>query len=94
MLRLVVRRLSSFNASDLAITQSTNLKPKPTPDEDIPFGKISTDHMFHIEWDLEHGWSKPQIKPYGDISVKPTASCLHYAHSVHEGIMAYKNKYG
>ena len=94
MLRLLVRRVSSFRATDLVIQSSESLKQKPSIDDNIPFGKLTTDHMFHIDWEKEGGWKSPTIKPYSPISVEPTASCLHYAHSVHEGIMAYKNKYG
>lgn len=46
---------------------------------DIPFGTIFTDHMLTVEWDVAEGWQVPHIKPFGNLSMHPACSSLHYA---------------
>ncbi|HSI90254.1 MAG TPA: branched-chain amino acid aminotransferase [Adhaeribacter sp.] len=59
----------------------------------IEFGKIFADHMFMV--DYENGaWQTPQILPYGDLSLSPATSAIHYGQSVFEGMKAYKNSAG
>lgn len=60
---------------------------------DIPFGKHYTDHMFVA--DFRGGeWKNPRIVPYGNISVSPATPALHYAHSIFEGLKAYRSDTG
>ncbi|KAH9948492.1 branched-chain amino acid aminotransferase II [Amylocystis lapponica] len=35
------------------------------------------------------GWSAPEIKPYGDLSINPASSCFQYSTNVFEGMKAY-----
>lgn len=46
--------------------------------------------MLTISWTEESGWAAPQIKPYGPLSLMPTASVLHYATECFEGMKAYR----
>lgn len=46
--------------------------------------------MVMVNWDSTHGWHAPEIKPYGPISMMPTASCLHYATQCFEGMKIYR----
>jgi len=48
-----------------------------------------TDHMLFVEYTPEKGWSSPEIKPYGPLSVDPSASCFQYCTNVFEGMKAY-----
>ena len=32
------------------------------------------------------GWSAPEIKPYGPLSIDPMSSCLQYCPNVFEGM--------
>src|SRR5690606_32864811 len=60
---------------------------------DIPFGKHYTDHMFVA--DFRGGeWQNPRIIPFGNISVSPATPTLHYAHSIFEGLKAYRSDSG
>lgn len=60
---------------------------------DIPFGKHYTDHMFAA--DFRGGeWKNPRIIPFGSISVSPATPTLHYAHSIFEGLKAYRSDSG
>ena len=45
-----------------------------------------TDHMMLASYDPIHGWSAPEIKPYGPLSLDPASSCLQYATNVFEGM--------
>lgn len=59
---------------------------------DPPEGLFSscTDHMMVVRWTLEQGWADPEIVPYGNLSIPPTASCLHYATQCYEGTKVYR----
>lgn len=61
--------------------------------DNLPFGKLFSDHMFTM--DFENGnWSKPKIIPYGDISLSPANSAIHYGQSCFEGMKAHRNQNG
>lgn len=70
-----------LQSDDMQIELSKDLQPKPDPGE-LVFGKQFTDHMLTIEWDSVTGWGKPQIKPFGNLSLHPASSALHYATEV------------
>lgn len=71
-------KLRPLSASNLKITKNPN--PTQLP-EDMQFkwGATFTDHMLVITHDENEGWSDPEIKPYGPISLDPASSVLHYA---------------
>ena len=46
------------------------------------FGRTFKDHMFQVEWGRSEGWKEPTIKPYGPLSLNPSASVFHYATEV------------
>jgi branched-chain amino acid aminotransferase len=50
--------------------------------------------MVVATWKHRVGWSKPELKPYGPLSLQPTASCLHYATECFEGLKAYRGHDG
>lgn len=50
------------------------------------FVQTMTDHMLIASYDPEHGWSDPEIKPYGPISLDPASSCFQYSTNVFEGM--------
>lgn len=56
----------------------------------LVFGKVFTDHMF--ECDFKNGkWQEPKIRPYGPLSLEPSARVFHYGQAVFEGMKAYKD---
>ena len=56
----------------------------------IVFGKEFADHMFMV--DFEDGeWKEARIVPYGNLSLSPALSCMHYGQAIFEGMKAYKN---
>ena len=80
-------------ASKLVVEKTT--APKPLPEfEGIFFGKHFSDHMLDCNWSGTEGWSAPKIVPYGNLSVSPAATALHYAVECFEGMKAYKDAEG
>src|SRR5690606_16130636 len=55
----------------------------------LQFGQILSDHMLVAEY-ADGQWKEVSIVPYGDISISPSTSALHYGQSIFEGIKAYK----
>jgi len=61
--------------------------------DNIPFGRIFTDHMFIV--DFEGGeWKNARIQPYGELMLSPALSCMHYGQAIFEGMKAYKSQDG
>jgi branched-chain amino acid aminotransferase len=61
--------------------------------DNLPFGKVFSDHMFSMRY--ENGeWKEPKIIPFQDIKMSPATSVLHYGQSCFEGMKANKNKSG
>lgn len=55
------------------------------PKEKLVFGRTFTDHMLIIEWNKAvGGWGNPLIKPFGPLTLQPSASVLHYATEVNK----------
>lgn len=61
--------------------------------DNIPFGKIFSDHMFIVKY--ENGaWGEPEIRPYGNLEMAPSVSALHYGQAIFEGMKAYRGPNG
>ncbi len=61
--------------------------------DNIQFGTIFSDHMFRVDY-KDGEWKDAQILPYGDISLAPSLSALHYGQAIFEGMKAFKNPEG
>jgi len=46
--------------------------------------------MMTVSWTSQIGWSAPELRPYGPLSLMPTASVLHYATECFEGMKFYR----
>lgn len=74
-------------------TLTKNPKIKEVDFNHLEFGKYTSDHM--LVSDFYHGqWSEPQIVPFANLSLSPTALCLHYGQTVFEGMKAFRMKDG
>jgi len=57
----------------------------------LDFGNVFTDHM--LECDYKDGkWQTIKIRPYGPISLDPSAKVFHYGQAIFEGMKAYKDE--
>ena len=61
--------------------------------DNLSFGKVFSDHMFECDY-VNGSWQNPTIKPYGPISLNPSAKIFHYGQSIFEGMKAYKDANG
>jgi len=75
---------------NIKFTEATSLKNKPTSSDGLGFGQVFTDYMFIMPYDKGQGWHDPEIRPYGNIELSPSAMCLHYGQTVFEGMKAYR----
>ena len=53
------------------------------------FGEVFTDHMVTIRWSAERGWHDGRLEAYGQITLDPATSVLHYGQEIFEGLKAY-----
>ncbi|KAG1849325.1 aminotransferase [Suillus tomentosus] len=79
---------AALDASKLKITLAKTLKPLE-PIETLCFGQTFSDHMVVATHDPEKGWSAPEVKPYGPITLDPQCSCFQYGGNIFEGMKAY-----
>ena len=75
---------------ELTITKTENPKTKPADESKLGFGRIFSDHMFVMEWDQGAGWHDARIIPYGNLSISPASSVLHYGSEIFEGLNPVK----
>ncbi|XP_028274972.1 branched-chain-amino-acid aminotransferase, cytosolic [Parambassis ranga] len=78
---------ASFKAADLVIQLSSAPKHKPNV---VNFGSVFTDHMLTVEWSVAEGWKAPLIRPFGNLSLHPACSALHYGIQLFEGLKVYR----
>ena len=79
---------------DIKVTLSQNLKQKPTDESALGFGRIFTDHMFLMDYEVGVGWHDARIVPYADFPIDPAAMVLHYGQAIFEGCKCYRRADG
>ena len=75
---------------DIKITKTTAPKAKPADESKLGFGKISSDHMFLMDYSIEKGWHDARIVPYAPFQLDPACVVFHYAQELFEGLKAYR----
>jgi len=61
--------------------------------DQLVFGQILSDHMLIADY-KDGQWGEPAIVPYGDFTIDPALSSLHYGQSIFEGIKAFRYENG
>jgi branched-chain amino acid aminotransferase len=75
---------------NIAVSKTSHPRLASTDLKSPVFGKIYSDHMFVA--DFANGqWQDYRIVPYGNISISPANTTLHYASTIFEGLKAYRN---
>ncbi|KAK3957011.1 branched-chain-amino-acid aminotransferase [Pseudoneurospora amorphoporcata] len=85
-------KAAELDASKLVVTLA-DPNARQVPDEataNAGLETICTDHMVTVSWNHQSGWGVPELKPYGPISLMPTASVLHYATECFEGLKVFR----
>ena len=78
---------------EIKITKTTTPKQMP-PEDKLGFGKVFTDHMFLMDYEEGKGWFDARIVPFGNISLHPASTVLHYGAEIFEGLKAYRREDG
>ena len=77
----------------IKIRRTTHSKINEVDFTDLKFGKYISDHM--LVCDYAHGeWMQPQIMPFANLSLSPSALALHYGQTVFEGMKAFRMQDG
>jgi branched-chain amino acid aminotransferase len=58
------------------------------------FGKVFTDHMVTLRWNVERGWHDGRVEQFQPIPLPPSASVFHYGQEIFEGMKAYRQQGG
>jgi branched-chain amino acid aminotransferase len=75
--------------------QTVSIKVTPTQHskinevnwENLPFGKVFSDHMLVMEYH-NGAWHEAEIVPFGPVPMHPAMSAIHYGQSIFEGMKA------
>ncbi|KAH7883914.1 aminotransferase [Phlebopus sp. FC_14] len=89
----IATSLPDIEPSLLTITRTKSPKQLP-PSSKLLFGRTFSDHMLKIPWTEATGWGSPSIEPFSTINLTPSATVLHYAQSLFEGMKAYRHADG
>ena len=77
----------------LKITKSDNSRINSVDWDNLPFGKVFSDHVLVMEY-KGGTWHQPEIKPFESFNLHPATSALHYGQSIFEGMKANKTSQG
>lgn len=78
---------------EIKITKVTNSKIASLDFENIPFGKVFSDHMFVADY-YDGKWQSAEIVPLDLIPTHPGNLAWHYGQAIFEGMKASKSKDG
>lgn len=78
---------------EIKIVKTTAPKAKPDPST-LGFGRIFSDHMFRMNYSPDKGWHDAEIVPFGNITLHPASTVLHYGSEIFEGLKAYRRADG
>ncbi|MCO5233821.1 MAG: branched-chain amino acid aminotransferase [Chitinophagales bacterium] len=82
-----------MSVPELKIQKTQNSRLADFDFSNIPFGKNFSDHMLIAEYS-EGQWVSNEIVPYGNLSLSPATTSIHYAQSVFEGMKAHRDEQG
>ncbi len=77
----------------IQITKVQQSRVKDVDFDNIPFGRVFSDHMFTAEY--ENGeWKDFKIVPFANFNMHPASMALHYGQAIFEGLKAYRTDAG
>lgn len=72
------------------VVEASSSKIESVDFDNLVFGNVFTDHMMVCDY-KDGEWQTPQIRPYGPISLEPSAKVFHYGQAIFEGMKAFKD---
>lgn len=82
-----------IQAGNLTIQRTEHSRLPDVDMDNIPFGRVFSDHMFLVEY-KDGAWGTPEIRPYGKLGLAPSISALNYGQAIFEGMKAHRNPMG
>lgn len=79
--------------ADIPVRKTNHSRIHEVDFEHLEFGKYISDHMLVCDY-ARGQWKEPQIVPYANLSLSPSALALHYGQTVFEGMKAFRMKDG
>ena len=74
----------------IKITKTKNSRLSEVDFNNIPFGRVFSDHMFIAEY-YDGAWHDFRIEPFGRFTIHPASMALHYGQAIFEGMKASKS---
>ena len=75
---------------NIRITKTQNSRLQEVDFDNIPFGRVFSDHMFVMDY-KDGAWTDYRVEPFGPFSIHPAAMALHYGQAIFEGMKASKS---
>ena len=85
----LINILAMLDTLDIKIAKVKESRLPSVDFNNLSFGKYFSDHMLVADY-VDGQWKSCEVVPYGDLSVNPAMSVLHYGQAIFEGIKAYK----
>ncbi|MBI1184186.1 branched-chain amino acid aminotransferase [bacterium] len=85
--------MAEINTLSIKVTKTESSKIHQVDLGNVPFGRVFADHMLVAHY-RNGEWIDAEIKPFGNLSLHPATSALHYGQSIFEGMKAYKGANG
>lgn len=83
----------SVSTMDINVKKVEKSRIHQLDPDNIQFGKLYSDHMLIANY--ENGeWKQPEIVPFGNLSLSPATTFMHYGQAIFEGVKAYKDANG
>lgn len=73
----------------IRVERTQNSRLSQVDFNNLKFGQVMSDHMFVADY-KDGQWGDLKVVPYGDITISPSMSAIHYGQSIFEGIKAYR----
>jgi branched-chain amino acid aminotransferase len=73
---------------EIKIVKATSSK-EMKPENELGFGQYFSDHMFVMDYEEGRGWYDARIVPFGNISLHPASTVLHYGAEIFEGLKIF-----
>lgn len=81
----------SVSTLDIRISKTPESRIHQLNPANIQFGKLYSDHMLVCHYE-DGEWKQPEIVPFGNLSLSPATTFMHYGQAIFEGVKAYMNQ--
>lgn len=81
--------MSEAGTTTIRVEQASQSRLPQVDFNNLKFGQILSDHMLVANY-ANGDWQDVSIVPYGNLSLSPATSAIHYGQSIFEGLKAYK----